>query len=219
MIALNISWGVARGASLVRTWRTILSWFLKNFISPMVAPGMSEFLWNFVWTFCTFWDLTEMNPRQLGLFIFSKSGFDCCLDFLNSFSFQYPSWNKLVQGSMLHLRHSENYVGGFELDLWDISIEQYCCLHCWFFNKSLRWYLLKYWCRLNCKRFINIDWSETVWQSNISAAVTRIFATFVIDLSKAFDCIPHNLLKAKLNAYGFDRKSLIIITAYLKSRK
>ena len=185
----------------------------------MVAPGMSEFLWNFVWTFCTFWDLTEMNPRQLGLFIFSKSGFDCCLDFLNSFSFQYPSWNKLVQGSMLHLRHSENYVGGFELDLWDISIEQYCCLHCWFFNKSLRWYLLKYWCRLNCKRFINIDWSETVWQSNISAAVTRIFATFVIDLSKAFDCIPHNLLKAKLNAYGFDRKSLIIITAYLKSRK
>ena len=81
----------------------------------MVAPGMSEFLWNFTWPFCTFWDLTEMNPRHLGLFILSKSGFDCCLDFLNSFSFQYPSWNKLVQGSMLHLRHSENYVGALSL--------------------------------------------------------------------------------------------------------
>ena len=115
MIVLNISWGVAWGASLVRTWRTILSWFLKKIISPMVAPGMSEFLWNFTWPFCTFWDLTEMNPRHLGLFILSKSGSDCCLDFLNSFSFQYPSWNKLVQGSMLHLRHSENYVGALSL--------------------------------------------------------------------------------------------------------
>ena len=39
------------------------------------------------------------------------------------------------------------------------------------------------------------------------------------DLSKAFDCIPHNLLIAKLSAYGFDRKSLMFILAYLKSRK
>ena len=41
-----------------------------------------------------------------------------------------------------------------------------------------------------------------------------IFAADLADLSKAFDCISH-LLKAKLNAYGFDRKSL----GYLKSKK
>ena len=45
MIALNISLGVVWGTSLVPTWRTILSGLflscgiIKNFISPMVAPG------------------------------------------------------------------------------------------------------------------------------------------------------------------------------------
>ena len=45
MIALNISLGVAWGASLVPIWRTILSGFFlkcgitKNLISPVVALG------------------------------------------------------------------------------------------------------------------------------------------------------------------------------------
>ena len=46
-----------------------------------------------------------------------------------------------------------------------------------------------------------------------------ISAAVLTDLSKAFDCTLHNLLIAKLSAYGFDRKSLIFISAYLKSRK
>ena len=38
-------------------------------------------------------------------------------------------------------------------------------------------------------------------------------------LSKAFDCINHELLIAKLNAYGFDCLSLKFISAYLNFRK
>ena len=45
------------------------------------------------------------------------------------------------------------------------------------------------------------------------------FAAVLTDLSKAFDCIPHNPLIARLSAYGFGRKSLIFISAYLKIRK
>ena len=39
------------------------------------------------------------------------------------------------------------------------------------------------------------------------------------DLSKAFDCLNHNLLIAKLNAYGFDKNALTFIYNYLKGRK
>ena len=41
----------------------------------------------------------------------------------------------------------------------------------------------------------------------------------ITDLSKAFECIPHNLLIAKLAAYGFDLNALALIFTYLKNRK
>ena len=39
------------------------------------------------------------------------------------------------------------------------------------------------------------------------------------DLSKAFDCLNHELLIAKLNAYGFSRSALLFIHSYLTDRK
>ena len=42
--------------------------------------------------------------------------------------------------------------------------------------------------------------------------------TVLTNLSEAFDCIDHNLLIAKLNAYGFEKQSINFIYSYLAKR-
>ena len=41
----------------------------------------------------------------------------------------------------------------------------------------------------------------------------------LIDLLKENDCLPHNMLFAKLGAYGLDRSSLRLLMGYLNCRK
>ena len=46
-----------------------------------------------------------------------------------------------------------------------------------------------------------------------------IAGTVLTDLSKAFDCLNHELLIAKLNAYGFSISALLFIHSYLTDSK
>ena len=46
-----------------------------------------------------------------------------------------------------------------------------------------------------------------------------VIGTILMDLSKAYDCLPHDLLIAKLEAYGFDNNSLHLLYNYLTTRK
>ena len=46
-----------------------------------------------------------------------------------------------------------------------------------------------------------------------------VFGALLTDLSKAFDYIPHYLIIAKLEAYGFHIDALKLIHDYLSNRK
>ena len=50
-------------------------------------------------------------------------------------------------------------------------------------------------------------------------SIKKVAGALLTDLSKAFDCLHHDLLIAKLEAYGFGHSSLILIHNYLSGRK
>ena len=46
-----------------------------------------------------------------------------------------------------------------------------------------------------------------------------VVGEILMDLSKAFDCVPHDLLLAKLSAYGFSNEALSYVMTYLTDMK
>ena len=55
------------------------------------------------------------------------------------------------------------------------------------------------------------------WRSSIDNK--EAVAVVAVDLSKAFDAIDHNLLLAKLKAYGFATRALELMSTYLLGRQ
>ena len=64
----------------------------------------------------------------------------------------------------------------------------------------------------SCLLYMIENWKESLDQGGHYGAL-------LTDLSKAFDCIMHDLLIAKLQAYGFDNDSLNFICNYLVDRE
>ena len=88
---------------------------------------------------------------------------------------------------------------------------------------------------------LNANWLETIYNDFLAAFRTGFSCQHVLlalcekwrqinesklipglllaDLSKAFDCLPHSLIVAKLQAYGIEEKSLVLLADYLSNRK
>jgi hypothetical protein len=56
------------------------------------------------------------------------------------------------------------------------------------------------------------DWRKSLDEKKTVGAI-------LMDLSKAFDCLPHDILVAKLKAYGLHDSAAEIITSYLENRR
>ena len=54
------------------------------------------------------------------------------------------------------------------------------------------------------------------WQKSLDEG--KIVGTILMDISKTFDCLPHDLIIAKCAAYGVDFKSLSLLQNYLSNR-
>ena len=55
------------------------------------------------------------------------------------------------------------------------------------------------------------------WQNELDNS--GLVGTILMDLSKAYDCLPHDLIIAKFEAYGLSKSSLSLLLDYLTSRK
>ena len=62
----------------------------------------------------------------------------------------------------------------------------------------------------HCLLVMTKKWRKCLYKGGISGAI-------LTDLSKAFDCILHDLLIAKLTAYGLDYQSLRIMESFLSN--
>ena len=56
----------------------------------------------------------------------------------------------------------------------------------------------------------------TSWQNSLDKG--GFVSSILMDLSKAYDCLPHDLLLAKLQAYGFRKESVRLFLSYLTNR-
>ena len=55
------------------------------------------------------------------------------------------------------------------------------------------------------------------WQNKLNTS--EKIGAILMDLSKAFDCLPHDLSIAKLAAYGVGHKALRLFNRYLRNQK
>ena len=54
------------------------------------------------------------------------------------------------------------------------------------------------------------------WKKSVDKGKT--FGVLLTDLSKAFDCLSHDLIITKLNAYGFSLSTARLMQSYLYTR-
>ena len=91
----------------------------------------------------------------------------------------------------------------------------YCNQMMMFFNEILSKFLAAFRKGYNCETVL----VTMIEERKKALSHHKVVGAMLIDLSKAFDCLPHRLLVAKLHAYGLSEKCCKLVMSYLMNRK
>ena len=86
-------------------------------------------------------------------------------------------------------------------------------------GKYMNTFLNKLLCRFRKAHSTQHDLFKLLQQCQKELDNSGLVGTILMDLSKAYDCLPHDLIIAKLEAYGLSKSSLSLLLDYLTSRK
>ena len=92
-----------------------------------------------------------------------------------------------------------------------VLFEQLSCYFDEIFNNFLCAFRKGYGCQTTLLRLLE-DWRQALDNKEYTAAI-------LMDLSKAFDCLPHEILLSKLTEYGLSEPATDLLQSYLSNRK
>ena len=86
-------------------------------------------------------------------------------------------------------------------------------------GKYMNTFLNKLLCRFRKAHSTQHDLFKLLQQCQKELDNSGLVGTILMDLSKAYGCLPHDLIIAKLEAYGLSKSSLSLLLDYLTLRK
>ena len=96
-----------------------------------------------------------------------------------------------------------------------VFVKLYCDQLLDFFNKVVSKFLSAFRKGYSCETVL----IKMIEDCRKSLSEHMVVAAMLVDLSMAFDCLPHRLLLAKLSAYGLSHDSCHLLMSYLSERK
>ena len=132
----------------------------------------------------------------------------------------FPDSLKIAQVAAVHKKNSVLEKGNYRpvsvlpaiSKIFETAIEKQLSEHFLnIFNKFLAAFRSGYGCQSTLLRILE-DWKKALDNDEYLVAI-------LMDLSKAFDCLPHDLLLLKLESYGLSKSALNLLKSYLSNRK
>ena len=132
----------------------------------------------------------------------------------------FPDSLKIAQVAPIHKKNSVLEKGNYRpvsvlpaiSKIYETAIEKQLSEHFEnIFNQFLAAFRSGYGCQSTLLRVLE-DWKKALDSDKYLAAI-------LMDLSKAFDCLPHDLLLLKLENYGLSKSAVNLLKSYLSDRK